>query len=257
MTSKQFAGKVALITGAGAGIGKQVAISLAREGASIATCGRTASTLEQTATLVREAGSETLYEVGDVSNAADVQRVVAKTTERFGRLDILINNAGVLGKGQMLCDIDEAEFDRVMAVDAKGVWLCMKYTIPAMIESGGGCIVNLSSNHGLVGTRSNFAYVAAKHAVTGMTKAAAIDYGRQGIRVNAICPAAHATEMAVEFWSRFTEEEKRARFETFYPATGRIGTIDEVVGVILFLCSDAASNIHGVALPVDGGFTAQ
>ncbi|MGE0387998.1 MAG: glucose 1-dehydrogenase [Gammaproteobacteria bacterium] len=257
MQAKQFQGKVVLITGAGAGLGKQAAIAFARQGARVATCGRTASTLEETARLVRAEGAETLFEIADVSRATDVERTVARTVDRFGRLDILINNAGVLGQGQRLVDIQEAEYDRVMSIDAKGVWLGMKYAIPAMLRTGGGCIVNLSSNHGLVGTRSNFAYVAAKHAVTGMTKAAAIDYGREGIRVNAVCPAAHETEMAVEFWSRFSDAEKRARFETFYPATGRIGKVEEVIGVILFLCSDAASNIHGVALPVDGGFTAQ
>jgi NAD(P)-dependent dehydrogenase (short-subunit alcohol dehydrogenase family) len=252
-----FRDKVVWITGGGSGIGKQTALAFAREGAKVAICGRTAATLEATAAEAQRAGGDLSFDLCDVSRAPEVERAVEACIARYGRLDILINNAGVLGPSQRLCELGEEDFDRVLAIDVKGVWLCMKYAILAMLAQGGGCIVNLSSNLGLVATRGSFAYVAAKHAVTGMTKSAAVDYGRRGIRVNAVCPAAHETEMAAEFWSRFSEEEKRRRFDAFYPATGRIGRVEEVVAAILFLCSEGASNIHGIALPVDGGFTAQ
>ncbi len=256
METRRFDNKVVLITGGGAGFGRETAIAFAREGARIVVTGRTRSTLDETLKQVKDAGAEGIAVTGDVSVAADVQRMVDTTVATFGRLDCLVNNAGVLGQGRRLCDIDEAAYDRVMAVDAKGVWLCMKYGIPPMLRTGGGAIVNLSSNQGLFANRNGLDYVAAKHAVVGMTKAAAMDYAREGIRVNAVCPAAHETEMTIDYQARMGAEAWKARVDAMYPL-GRIGKVREVVEVILFLCSDAASNIHGVSIPVDGGFSIQ
>ena len=177
-------------------------------------------------------------------------RMADATVDAFGRLDCLINNAGIMGQGKRLCDLDEESYDRVFAVDAKGVWLCMKYAIPHLLRNGGGAIVNVSSNQGLFANRANFEYVGAKHAVVGMTKAAAMDYGRDGIRVNGICPAAHDTEMTIAYSSRMPAAQWQARLDSMYPATGRIGLVREVTDVILFLCSEAASNIHGVSMPL-------
>jgi NAD(P)-dependent dehydrogenase (short-subunit alcohol dehydrogenase family) len=186
---------------------------------------------------------------GDVSRTDDVKALVHATIEKFGRLDILINNAGVSGNGKFLCDVDESEFDQILAVNARGTFLGMKYAIPEMLRGGGGCIVNVGSKGGL-------AYIGSKHAVVGMTKAAAVEYAGQGIRVNAVCPAAHDSAMVRKFASSFTPEAWDARVKAVYPV-GRTGQVEDVSAMILFLCSAGALNIHGVAMPIDGGFTAQ
>ena len=257
METRRFENQVALVTGGGAGFGRAIALAFAREGARVAVSGRTQSKLDETVSKIEAAGGEALAIRGDVSIAADAQRMAEETVRRFGRLDHLVNNAGILSHGRKLCDLDEADYDKVMAVDAKGVWLCMKYAIPEMLKIGGGTIVNISSNQGLFANKANFEYVAAKHAVVGMTKAAAMDYGRDGIRVNGICPAAHETEMTIEYSARIGAEKWQARLDAMYPATGRVGLVREVVDVVLFLASPASSNIHGVSIPVDGGFSIQ
>ena len=259
MQTSRFDGKVVLITGGGSGFGRAAAMAFAQEGARVVVSGRTQSTLDETVGLVQGAGGQALAVAGDVSVAADTRRMADAAVQAFGRLDCLINNAGILGQGARLCDLDEVTYDRVFAVDAKGVWLCMKYAIPHMLRNGGGAIVNVSSNQGLFANRNNFEYVGAKHAVVGMTKAAAMDYGRDGIRVNGICPAAHETEMTTAYKAKvgMSDAQWEARLQAMYPATGRLGKVREVVDVMLFLCSDAASNIHGISIPIDGGFSIQ
>lgn len=254
---RRFENQVALITGGGSGFGRATALAFAKEGAHVVVSGRTQSTLDETVRLVLETGGQALAINGDVSIAHDVNHMADATAQFFGRIDYLINSAGILGQGRRLCDLDEDAYDRVFAVDAKGVWLCMKYVIPYMLRNGGGAIVNISSNQGLFANRNNFEYVGAKHAVVGMTKAAAMDYGRQGIRVNGICPAAHDTAMTIAYKAGMPAAQWEARVDAMYPATGRIGVVREVTDVILFLCSPAASNIHGVSIPVDGGFSIQ
>lgn len=257
MWGDQFSGRTVVVTGGGSGIGREAATTFARCGANVVVAGRTEATLAQTVSAIEAEGGRALAARADMAAAADVERLMRTAVEAFGALHILVNNAGVGTTGKPLCDIDEAEFDAIFAVDARGVWLGMKYAIPQIVAAGGGAIVNVASKSGIAGAPNNFDYTGAKHAVVGMTKSAAIDYGRKGVRINCICPAAHETEMAIRFRDTFEPAAWEARMAAMYPATGRMGTLAEAVGPILFLCSAAASNVHGIALPVDGGFTAQ
>jgi len=256
MTAKRFDNKVALITGGSLGLGREIADAFAREGAKVVITGRQAGPLEEAVASLRNTGGDVISVQGDVSRPEDAQKMVRATVERYGRLDILVNNAGINIQLKPLCDLTVEEFDKVIAINLRGSFLCMKYAIPEMIKAGGGAIVNMSSKDGLVSMRSNSAYSSSKSGVIGLTRGAACDYGQQGIRVNAVCPAAHVTAMMEQFRSTFTPEAWEARTREKYPI-GRIGRPAEVASAVLFLCSDEASNITGIALPVDGGFTAQ
>jgi NAD(P)-dependent dehydrogenase (short-subunit alcohol dehydrogenase family) len=253
---RHFEGKVAIVTGGGSGIGRAVALDFAAAGAAVVVSGRTAGTLDETIDLITRAGGKAFAVAGDVGCSEDVRKLIRATVDAHGCLDILINNAGVSGSGKLLCDVDESEFDEIFAVNARGTFLGMKYAIPEMLRGGGGCIVNVSSKEGLVGSSGKIPYIGSKHAVVGMTKAAAVEYAQQGIRVNAVCPAAHDSAMVRKFASSFTPEAWDARVKAVYPV-GRTGQVEDVSAMILFLCSAGASNIHGVAMPIDGGFTAQ
>jgi NAD(P)-dependent dehydrogenase (short-subunit alcohol dehydrogenase family) len=252
----EFAGQTVIVTGAGKGLGRTTALMFAGLGARVVVNGRSSGPLEALADEIRAAGGHSLAVAGDVASSADWTVLLDRTTERFGRIDALVNNAGIMGNAAALCKIDEAEFDAVMATNVRGTWLGMKHAIPRMLQTGGGSIVNLSSIHGLHGNAGQAAYSASKHAVIGLTKTAAIEYARKGIRVNAVCPAAHETDMYFDFRNRFTEDEWQGRIATKYPL-GRVGKPEEVAAVIMFLCSPGASNLHGVAIPIDGGFAAQ
>jgi NAD(P)-dependent dehydrogenase (short-subunit alcohol dehydrogenase family) len=255
---KTFEGKTVLVTGAGMGIGRSIALAFASQGAKVAICDVSDVAASETAALAAQRGGVAEAFPADVREAGDVERAVATVVDRFGGLHILVNNAGVSQKRLLLTEIDEDEFNRVMDVNLRGVWLCMKYSIPAMLRSGGGSIVNISSAMGLVAQQRVSIYAASKHAVVGITKAAAIEYGQRGIRVNAICPGRHDTPM-VEGWRdrSLSGDEWNAQIRQRHPATGRSGRPEEIASAVLFLCSDGASNIHGVALPVDGGWVAQ
>ena len=205
---------------------------------------------------MRARGTDPLLLTGDVASADDWKAHVAEVLERCGRIDALINNAGIMGNAAALVKIDQDEFDQVYATNVRGTWLGMKHCIPPMLAAGGGAIVNLSSIHGLHGNAGQAAYSASKHAVIGLTKTAAIEYAKKGIRVNAVCPAAHETDMYFDFRKRFTDEQWQARIDAKYPR-GQVGKPEEVAAVVLFLCSPGASNLHGLALPIDGGFAAQ
>lgn len=184
--------------------------------------------------------------------------MVRAAQDHFGRLDYVFNNAGLSGfTGTRMAEMDETTFDALLRVNVKGVWLGMKYAIPAMVAGGGGCIVNTASTLGLVGQSLSGPYSGTKHAVIGLTRTAALEYGLDGIRVNAVCPGGIETPITLDFKNTFSEEEWTRRNAASYPATARYGRPEEVAGVVLFLCSDAASNIHGAAIPVDGAYTAQ
>jgi NAD(P)-dependent dehydrogenase (short-subunit alcohol dehydrogenase family) len=254
----EFSGRVAIITGGGGGIGGAAAFAFGRAGAAVVVADIDRSQAEVVAGAIRREGGQASSLQTDVGDATQVEAMVTAAQDRFGRLDYLFNNAGLSGfTGGRMTEMDEATFDAVIRVNVKGVWLGMKFAIPAMIAGGGGCIVNTASTLGLVGQRLSGPYSGTKHAVIGLTRTAALEYGLDGIRVNAVCPGGIETPITLDFKSTFSEEEWTRRNAAAYPATARYGRPEEIASVVLFLCSNAASNIHGAAIPVDGGYTAQ
>lgn len=243
-------GKVAIVTGAGSGIGRAAAQLFAGEGAMV-VCADISGAEQATA---QEIGKSATGINADVSKAADIEAMVERAVTVYGRLDVLFNNAGIEGPQAPAAGYQEADFDRVIAVNVKSVFLGMKYAIPAMLESGGGSIINTASVAGLVGFPNMVAYCASKGAVIQMSKAAALDYATQGIRVNAICPGVIWTPMVERLTG--TSEEAKTRFAATQPVN-RFGSPGEVAALALFLASDEASFVTGAALPVDGGFVAR
>ncbi|MFY9343046.1 MAG: SDR family oxidoreductase [Planctomycetota bacterium] len=245
--------KIALVTGGTTGIGRATAIAFARAGAKVVVSGRREKEGEETLQLVRQAGGTAIFVRADVKQDADVKNSVDATLRTWGRLDIAFNNAGVESERiAPTADQGEADYDHVMAVNVKGVFLAMKHEIAAMLRTGGGAIVNTSSVAGLIGFAGASPYTAAKHAVVGLTRSAAIEYGKQGIRVNAVAPAAIDTPML----DRFTEVVPRTMLESLHPI-GRIGKPAEIADAVVWLCSPQASFVTGQTLAIDGGFTAQ
>jgi NAD(P)-dependent dehydrogenase (short-subunit alcohol dehydrogenase family) len=250
----EFQGKVAIVTGGTSGIGRAAAIAYARAGAKVVVAGRRAAEGEETVRLIRAQRGEALFVPTDVAQHAQVKKLVGRTLEQFGRLDFAFNNAGIEQVPTPFLEQDEETYDRVMDINVKGVWLSMKYEIPAMLKAGGGAIVNTSSALGVIAFAGVEVYVASKHAVIGLTKSAALEYGKQGIRVNAVLPAVIETDM----YERFTGEkpEMQAAMAALHPI-GRIGTSEEVADAVIWLSSDKSSFVTGHSLLVDGGFTAQ
>jgi NAD(P)-dependent dehydrogenase (short-subunit alcohol dehydrogenase family) len=249
-----LSGKVALVTGGTSGIGKASAIALAQAGAKVVVAGRRQAEGEETIRQIQAIGGDGFFVATDVSKEADVQALIEKTMARYGRLDIAFNNAGVDQQTTPLPEQTETTYDRIMDINVKGVWLSLKHEIPAMLKNGGGAIVNTTSGLGLVGAAGVPIYVASKHAVEGLTKSVALEYAKQGIRVNAVSPGLIQTEMLDH--SVQTNTELMEYFKTMLPM-GRIGTPQEVVNAVLWLCSDASSFVTGQSLTVDGGYTAQ
>jgi NAD(P)-dependent dehydrogenase (short-subunit alcohol dehydrogenase family) len=250
-----FNGKVALITGGGAGIGRATALAFANAGAKVAIGNRNVENGEETVALIEKAGGTALFQRTDVTVAAQVEALVARAVREYGKIDCAFNNAGVLSQLGMIPDESEDDFDRVMAVNAKGVWLSMKYELKEMQKRRQGAIVNNASAVGVVGTGRGLAsYAASKHAVVGLTKAAALENARAGIRVNVVAPAVIETDMGASFASglKITMED----FGRVHPV-GRVGRPDEVANAVLWLCSSDASFVTGHTLMIDGGMTAQ
>jgi len=251
---KEFEGKVALVTGGGSGIGRATALAFARDGAQVVIGNRNVQRGEETVSIIRAAGGTASFKRTDVLVATEVKALVDHAVTTYGRLDMAFNNAGIEGEAKpTLIDHTEGNFDAVMGVNVKGVWLSMKYEIPRMLEQGGGAIVNCSSVAGVIGFPGIGIYVASKHAVVGLTKTAALEYSARGIRINAVNPAVIDTEMV----DRITDgmNMKKDDLTTFHPI-GRLGRVEEVAEAVLWLCSDKASFVTGHSMIIDGGFTA-
>lgn len=248
-------GKAALVTGAGSGIGRATALACAREGAKIVVADIAVEGGEETVSMIKSAGGEATFVPVNVTQAAEVEAMVAAAVSAYGRIDCAHNNAGIEGVFATTADYPEEDWDRVMAVNLKGVWLCMKYEIPQMVQQGGGAIVNTASLAGLVGAKRMPAYVASKHGVAGLTKTAALEYAKSGIRINAVCPGIIHTSMVDRmFLSRRPDlEDRLAAVEPM----GRLGKPEEVAEAVVWLCSDAASFVTGHTMTVDGGIYAE
>ena len=249
-----FENKVALVTGGGSGIGRACALAFAREGAKVVVADVMERGGEETVQMIREAGGESIFVKTDVSKAADVEALVKRAVDTYGRLDCGINNAGIEGINAPTADYTEENWNRVININLKGVWLCMKYEIPEMQKQGGGAIVNMASVAGLVGFQGMPAYCASKGGIIQLTKVAALEYAKAGIRVNAVCPGVIRTPMVERLTGGNPETE--AQFTVMEPV-GRMGTPEEIAESVVWLCSDAASFVTGHPMVVDGGLTAQ
>jgi NAD(P)-dependent dehydrogenase (short-subunit alcohol dehydrogenase family) len=253
-----FTGKVALITGGGNGLGRAAALGFAKHGAKVVVVDRDGPAAEATAGIVRQNGGEALAVTADVTRTADVKAYVKATIDKYGRIDCFFNNAGIEGKLAPTAEYDEAVFDAVIGVNVKGVFLGLRHVLPEMIKQGGGAIVNTASVAGLVGSPGMSAYTASKHAVIGMTKTAAGEVGRQGIRINAVCPGPVDTRMIHAIEAQIDPANPAGvgeRYQDSLP-TGRYTTPEEIANMVLFLCSDLASNTTGGQFVVDSGRTA-
>ena len=250
----QLDGKVALITGAGSGIGRASALAFAREGAKVAVADIVVEGGEETVRMVKEAGGEAFFIKVDVANAADVEAMVNAVVDTYGRIDCAYNNAGIEGRLASTDEYPEDVFDKVIDINLTGVWLCMKYELPHMLKQGSGAIVNTASGAGLIGVAGMSAYVASKHGVVGLTKTAALEYAKSGIRVNSVCPGLIQTPMV----ERITADQPQLG-EALVAAepVGRTGKPEEIAESVVWLSSDAASFVTGHAMSVDGGFVAQ
>ena len=250
----RLSGKVALVTGASSGIGRASALAFAREGAKVVVSDVNVDGGQETVRLIKGNSGEAIFVKTDVSQAAEVEALIRQTVAAYGRLDCAHNNAGVEGALVTTAEYTEEEWDRVLSINLKGAWLCLKYEIALMLSQRGGSIVNTASGLGLVGLAMYPAYVASKHGVIGLTKTAALECAKSGIRVNAICPGVIQTPMIDRV---LTRHPQLAELLTATEPVGRLGKPEEIAEAAVWLCSDAASFVTGHAMAVDGGYLAQ
>ena len=251
--TKELEGKVGLVTGGTSGIGRETAVLFAKAGVKVVVAGRREREGNETIELVRAAGGEGLFQKADVSKASEVEALIQKAVERFGRLDVAFNNAGIEGVWVPIVRQSEEDWDRTININLKGVWLCLKYEIQQMLkQGGGGAIVNMASVTGLVGGAGAAAYSASKHGVVGLTKSAALETARSGIRINAVCPAVIETPMGERL---FGAPAVHKSVVGLHPI-GRFGRPAEIAEAVVWMCSDRASFMTGQSLILDGGFLA-
>jgi NAD(P)-dependent dehydrogenase (short-subunit alcohol dehydrogenase family) len=248
-----FQDKVVLVTGGTSGIGRATALAFARAGAKVVIAGRRENEGQAVVSEIKSAGGKALFVRADVAHEAEVKALVDQTVATYGRLDVAFNNAGIEWLGP-LTEASEADYRRTFDTNVWSIITSLKYEVPAMVKNGGGSIINTSSIAGHLGFPGASVYVASKHAVEGLTKTAALEFAKQGIRVNAVAPAAIETAMVDRFVG--AEGDQRAGLASMHPI-GRMGHVEEIAGAVLFLASDAASFITGESLKIDGGFTAQ
>ncbi|MEG3162394.1 glucose 1-dehydrogenase [Sphingomonas sp. LB2R24] len=246
---KQFAGKVAFVTGAASGIGRSTAIAFAEHGANVVIVDRSADALAETAAQVDAAGGRVEMIECDTSQPEAVEAAIGRTVAIFGRLDFAFNNAGVENTPTPLADIDLTEWDRIIGINLRGTFVCMKHEIAQMLKQGGGVVINNSSGAGIKGIPGGSAYAASKHAIIGVTKSAALDYATSNIRVNAILPGNIATPMM----DRFTDGDLQKAIDQ--EPVGRLGKPEEIAGAVIWMCSDLGSFVTGASISVDGGWS--
>jgi len=248
-----MAGKAGLVTGSGSGIGRASALALAKAGAKVMVSDVSEEAGQETVQMIKDLGGEAAFIACDVSNEEQVIALVDKTVETFGQLDFALNNAGI-NKGQKpIGELDSKDWDLTLKVNLYGTFYCIKYEVNAMLKTGGGAIVNTASGAGLEGSPNMTPYTASKHAIAGLTKSVALEYGQQGITINSIAPGATITP-AIEGWAKTSPEQYEAVLASL-PA-GRMSTAEDQANAVVFLCSDLARSISGVTLAVDGGYTA-
>jgi NAD(P)-dependent dehydrogenase (short-subunit alcohol dehydrogenase family) len=252
--ASELEGKVALITGGGSGIGRSTAISFGRAGAKVVIADIMDGDGEETAAMIRQSGGEATFLKADISRSVEVDSLINKAVEIYGGLNYACNNAGIEGETALLADSSEENWDRVININLKGLWLCLKYEIPQMLRQGGGAIVNIASIAGIVAHGGISPYVASKHGVIGLTKTAALEYAKSGIRINAVCPGATRTKIVERMIADVPQVLEQMTSGT---PLGRIALPEEMANTVVWLCSDAASYITGHSLVVDGGYTVQ
>jgi NAD(P)-dependent dehydrogenase (short-subunit alcohol dehydrogenase family) len=250
--AEEFSGKIALVTGAGSGIGRASALALAKKGAHVVVADVALEAGQATAHLIEGVGGEATFVAADVGQSDEVEQLIRHVAETHGRLDFAHNNAGIV-RGGLTHEISESDWTRILDINLTGVWRCMKHEIAQMLRQGHGAIVNTASTAGLVGIVERSAYSASKHGVVGLTRVAALEYAQLGIRINAVCPGVIRTGMTA---ARYADPVQRARSAESEPI-GRWGEPEEVAAAVVWLCSDASSFVTGVAMPVDGGWVAR
>jgi NAD(P)-dependent dehydrogenase (short-subunit alcohol dehydrogenase family) len=247
--SHRFNGKVAFITGAGSGIGRATAVAFAAEGARVAILDRSAEALRDTEAAVRKVGGEVLTIACDVAEPEQVEAAVARTVEAFGRLDIAFNNAGVENKASPVAEIELDEWDRILDINLRGTFVCMKHELAQMVRQGSGVVINTSSGAGIRGVAGGAAYAASKHAIIGLTKSAALDYAKSNIRVNAVLPGNIETPMM----DRFTGGDIQKAIDL--EPVGRLGKPEEIADAVLWMSADLGAFVTGASISVDGGWS--